>query len=267
MLKRGYEPILVDYLPKELPRYGYGKPPHSLLLQAIERNREQYRETLTHFVGFLDKFSAIPLWSREAIAADPTIPYWETGSSSAWFPGIDAISLYSMLALNHPAQYLEIGSGLSTLIARRSVSDNNLHTVITSIDPHPRREIDAACDNVIRLPLEDIDLSIFDQLNAGDILFVDGSHRVFMNSDATILFLEVIPRLNNGVFIHIHDIFLPYDYPPKYANERRYYSEQYLLAVAILSGEKDFDIVLPNYFVSQDSELNGILDPIFSHEH
>jgi hypothetical protein len=77
------------------------------------------------------------------------------------------------------------------------------------LDPEPRAQIDALCDTSIRRRLEDCDLSMFDQLEAGDILFFDGSHRVFTNSDVTVFFLELMPRLKPGVIVHIHDIFLP----------------------------------------------------------
>ena len=93
--------------------------------------------------------------------------------------------------------------------------------------------MDAVCDTVIRQPLETLDTAgIIENLQAGDILFVDGSHRCFTNSDVTVVFLEILPRLQPGVLVHFHDILLPYDYPPAWS--RRYYSEQYLLACWLL---------------------------------
>ena len=79
---------------------------------------------------------------------------------------------------------------------------------ITSIDPQPRAEVDAICDEVVRSPLEDTDLSVFDTLDAGDILFVDNAHRVLPNSDATVVFLEVLPRLTVPVATTPHLIAL-----------------------------------------------------------
>ncbi len=129
-----------------------------------------------------------------------------------------------------------------------------------SLDPYPRAEIDSICDSVIREPLEDTDLSIFDKLEAGDILFVDGSHHCCMNSDVAVFFLDVLPRLKPGIFVEFHDVFLPYDYPTGW---KSYYSEQYLLAVYILAESNKFDIILPNAFITNDAELSSILAPVW----
>jgi hypothetical protein len=94
-----------------------------------------------------------------------------------------------------------------------------------SVDLHPRAEIDSLCDKVIRQPLERSDLSFINDLGAGDILFIDSSHRCFMNSDVTVLFLDVLPKLRRGVAVHIHDIYLPLDYPQERAHW--FHSEQY----------------------------------------
>ena len=75
-----------------------------------------------------------------------------------------------------------------------------------------------------------------------------------MSSDVVVLWLDILPRLKPGVFVHIHDIFLPYDYPPDWVD--RYYTEQYLLAVALLAPQSAFEIVLPNQFVIKDAELS-----------
>src|SRR5690606_30946570 len=94
-------------------------------------------------------------------------------------------------------------------------------------------EIDMICDNVFREPLEDVGLEIFDALGAGDILYIDNSHRAFMNSDVTVVFLDILPRLKPGVLVQIHDVTLPYDYPEVWID--RHYSEQYLLAAWLLA--------------------------------
>jgi hypothetical protein len=176
------------------------------------------------------------------------------------FPALDAIALYCMLALHRPALYLEIGAGHSTRFARRAITDNALPTSITCIDPSPGVTVEAVADRIITAPLEHTDLNLFNELKAGDVLFVDGSHRAFTNSDVTVIFLEILPSLKPGVIVHFHDIHLPYDYPPEWGH--LYYNEQYLLAAYLLGGNR-LQILLPNAFVTRDVQLHSILQPIW----
>jgi hypothetical protein len=83
-----------------------------------------------------------------------------------------------------------------------------------------------------------------------------------MNSDSTVMFLDVIPRLKPGVLVEIHDITLPCDYPVAWKN--RYYAEQYLLAAYLLADGNRFDIALPSAFVSDDAEMKEILSPLWA---
>lgn len=176
-------------------------------------------------------------------------------------PALDGVALYGFLVTYKPKIYMEVGSGNSTKFARKAIADHNLDTIIVSIDPYPRAEINEICDEIIRKPVEEINLKIFDRLHKNDILYIDNSHRIFMNSDATTVFLDVIPGLKSGVLVEIHDITLPYDYPTEWIN--RYYSEQYLLAAYVLANKNMFDIVLPNFFISHDNELNSIMAPLW----
>jgi len=237
------------------PRWGYGRARHPLLYEIIDRGRKDYQEVLHRFLNYKDKYLAI---SRREDDKTPLEPHLTT----PWLPGLDSLALYSMLPIREPATYIEIGSGSSTKFARRSIRDNSLETEVVSIDSAPRGDIDAICDQVLRKPLEEVDCSFFDQLEANDILFVDSSHRCFMNSDVTVIFLDVLPRLRPGVVVEIHDVFLPDDYPPSWA--QRYYRQQYLLAAYILAEGQGFDVLLPNGFFSKDPQLHETLSPIFS---
>lgn len=244
--------VFIDYPVEPAARYGYGKPPHPKLYDLIAKDRAGYKATLEKFREFNDLLLNIPMQP-----ASPLEPSWV----NKWLSPFDLASLYCLVSLNHPQHYLEVGSGVSTLVARRAVRDHELRTRIISIDPQPRAEIEPLCDTIIRQPLERVELAVFDQLAPGDILFIDSSHRVFTNSDVTVLFLDVLPRLQPGVLVHLHDIFLPYDYPPEWRD--RYYSEQYLLAAMLLGQSSRFRIALPNAFVSQDSELSAVLAPLW----
>jgi len=239
-------PIYLDYKVDPVPRWGWGKAPHSRLYEIVDTGRWRYEELIREFENLADKMARIGTDSP----ADPTQPHWGNG----YFPGLNAISLYAFASLLNPRTYLEIGSGNSTKFIRRSIADNALATRIVSIDPDPRAEIDGICDEVIRQPLEDADLSIFQRLEPGDILLIDNSHRCFQNSDVTVCFLDIIPNLKPGVVVYIDDTYLPYDYPPDWG--LRYYSEQYLLATMLLADAgRRYDILFPCAFVARDAKL------------
>jgi hypothetical protein len=249
----GNKIIFLDYPVTPIPRWGYGNP-HQELYSIIDSNRNSYIERLKSFLDFTANFARIP---KQAINSSPSEPNWING----WMPPLDAVALYSLIATKQPKYFLEVGSGNSTKFVRKAITDHGLNTKIISIDPHPRVEIDMLCDEVIRKPMEAVSLDLFDQLGSGDILYVDNSHRVFMNSDATVVFLDVIPRLKPGVLVEIHDVTLPFDYSRAVVD--RYYSEQYLLAAYLLARGHRFEILLPNAFIDSDKELRSILMPLW----
>ena len=243
----------LEYQVNPNPRYGYGKPPHKKLYEIIDRNRAAYKHTLESFLAFKQSLLGIALAAPE----ESTEPCWH----NIWLSALDSVALYSLLCLNNPKRYFEIGSGYSTKFARKAILANNLRTKIVSIDPYPRAQIDSICDTVIRKPVEDVDLRVFEELEPGDILFTDGTHRCSMNSDVAVIFLDILPRLKAGVLVEFHDIYIPYDYP-QWCQDR-YYSEQYLLAVYLLAEGDKFDIILPNTFINNDTGLKSILNPIW----
>jgi len=234
-------------------RYGYGKPPHRKLYEMLDKRREVFRSYLIKFLECYNLFESIAPVLRESDL--------RAGWHNDWISGFDLISLCGLLKQNNPQQYIEIGSGNTTKFARETIGYYNLKTKITSIDPQPRAQIDRLCDIIIRERLENIDLNLFEELNAGDIIFMDGSHHTMMNSDASVFFLDILPCLPAGVLVGFHDIFLPDDYPPSWAE--RYYSEQYLLAAYLLAEGSSFDVILANNFIAQDRELSRILTPLW----
>jgi predicted O-methyltransferase YrrM len=247
--------IELEYALQSAPRYGWGKPAHPLLYELLDRNRDRYREFLHKISRFEPVFRTVPLVPPHG---DTLSPFWQNG----FIPGLDAAALYAMIALHQPRLYVEIGSGNSTKFAARAIRDLHLATTIVSIDPYPRAEIDQLSHRAIRQPLETADLGIMAKLGAGDILFMDGSHRVFMNSDATVFFLDILPRLNQGVLVQIHDICLPDDYYPDWIG--RYYSEQYLLACYLLAATARFRVLLPNHFIWKHPELRPIVQQMWN---
>jgi hypothetical protein len=244
--QRSFRPrtvVVSEYELRPLARYGWGRPPHNGLLEMF-RSREAESQAMIEALGR----STTDLFSIPG-GRDPSGGLtWDND----WWGGLDAMVLYTSLRDRKPRHYVEIGSGYSTRFARRAISDHELGTRITSIDPQPRADIDDLCDQVLRCSLEASDLSVFSTLGAGDVLVMDGSHMALMNSDAVVFFLDVLPNLAPGVLVAIDDVFLPWDYPPEWVD--RWYGEQYLLASMLLYGADDWRIRFPAWFLTQDSE-------------
>ena len=253
-----FQNLFLEYKVDLRPRYGHGKPTHPGLLKIIDSNRSTYKDLLALALDY-QKF----IWQIKDAKdeTNSTNPVWNNG----FLPGLDIIGIYTILAKFKPKKYIEIGSGNSTKVAFKAKKEQGLNTQIVSIDPMPRAEIDNLADKVIRKPFENIDFNILNELNENDVLFIDNSHRILPNSDSTVFYLEILPRLKKGVIVHIHDIYLPSDYPQFMCD--RFYSEQYGLAMYLLANPKKYATILPNYFISEDSELSSIIAPIWEHEN
>jgi len=220
---------------------------------VLAAGEARYEGVLNSFLAYEEDLSRIP--GGRSVDGRLT---WQND----YWGGLDAVALYAFISERRPATYLEIGSGFSTMFARRAIDDHGLATRIISVDPQPRAEIDALVDRSIRTPLEASDLSLFSELTAGDILVLDGSHCAFMNSDAVVAFLDVLPKISPGVLVCIDDIFLPWDYPPGW--EQRWYGEQYLLAAMLLCGAPGWSPVFPAWYVTQESPLKAKLDRLWA---
>jgi Methyltransferase domain/Tetratricopeptide repeat len=233
--------ITIDYPVPQTPRHG--ERPEPRLNALLSSRADEFVATLHSLCALSECLQRIPA------SPAPTTPGWV----NPWLPALDAIALYGFIAARKPRRYLEIGSGHSTRFARRAIEDHHLDCEVISIDPHPRAEIDALCDAVIRQPLEAIDFAIFEELNERDVVFLDSSHRCFMGSDVAVFFGELLPGLKKGVLLGIHDIFLPFDYP--HAWVARYYSEQYLLACYLLARAPFLDVALPVHYLTRGADI------------
>jgi len=227
-----------------------------LLYDIINQDRELYSNLLKEALQDKDVFTSIKKNNEAHESTEPTY-------NNNYLPGLDIIGIYTMLKHFKPATYVEVGSGFSTKVAAKSVRDNQLPTQIVSIDPQPRAEIDVLANRIIREPFENIDYEFLFSLKENDILFIDNSHRILPNSDSMVFFMEILPRLPKGVIVHIHDIYLPYDYPQFMCD--RFYTEQYGLAAFIMANPSRYRTILPNFFISEDAKLKSIVAPIFEH--
>lgn len=186
------------------------------------------------------------------------------------FEGLDSRMLFCLLRRFRPRRVIEVGCGFSSLLA----ADVNTRFLwpaahITCIDPYPPRFLTAAVRGVARLvaqKVQDVPSAVFEELEANDVLFIDSSHVVKTGSDVTFLHLEVLPRLRNGVLIHVHDIFLPEDYPKEWVlGEQRSWSEQYLVR-ALLTHSRGFEVVFANRHASlrMASEVQATFGAVYS---
>lgn len=182
-------------------------------------------------------------------------------SDNAYFRPGDADFYYSIIRRNKPARIIEIGSGYSTRLACAAARANEGETPgsgarITCIEPYSNQAMLSALDvERICVPVEEVDLDLFASLEAGDILFIDSSHMVRPEGDVLYEIQQILPRLAPGVWIHVHDIFTPRDYPPDWLIDRMYFwNEQYVFE-AFLAFNPEFRVVAAlNHLHAQDPE-------------
>ncbi len=165
----------------------------------------------------------------------------------------DAEYLYNMIRLFKPKRIVEIGSGDSTLMARNAINRNVTESADQScehicIEPYEQPWLEEVGVKVIREKVENVGLDIFGTLQENDILFIDSSHMIRPQGDVLFEYLEILPSLNKGVIVHIHDIFTPRDYLDEWFGDN-FWNEQYLLE-AFLTYNKEFRIIGATNFLS-----------------
>ncbi len=251
----GTDLIRIDFppAPDARPRWGHGQPVHPGLAALIEANR---KEQLAWLQRCLATAGDCLQWPEQENPAEPTLP-WRDNS---YLTSFDMAALHGMLRTLRPERYLEIGSGMSTRIAWQARQHGAFAMEMVSVDPEPRREVTALCDQVHRRRLEDMASEFLKLVTPRTVIFFDGSHRSFPASDVTVFFLEILPGLPAGAIIHIHDIYLPADYPAALTN--RFWSEQYLLAAYLLGGAGRLKILLPCARLADMTAGCSLLEPV-----
>jgi predicted O-methyltransferase YrrM len=152
-----------------------------------------------------------------------------------YFAGLDAAMYYALIRDLQPSRVIEIGSGMSTRIAALALERNRAagrqgELICIEPFPQPRLTKDMPAITLITEPVERVPLTTFDALDANDILFIDSSHAARFGGDVCREFLEILPRLKPGTWIHVHDIFFPHDYPAEWLIDKRLaFNEQYVL--------------------------------------
>ncbi len=199
------------------------RAPYDAIQTLFGRAEAGFNQRLAGLAGYYGALRAIA-------GAPPPAPRWEQD----WFPRLDAAMAYAMVRDGAPKRIVEVGSGHSTRFLARAVADGGAKPRFTAIDPAPRAVIEGLDIEIIQLTVQRAGTAPFEGLAAGDILFIDSSHILMPGTDVDFLMNRVMPALPPGVLVHLHDIFLPDDYPPAWA--WRGYNEQLAVAALLTAG-------------------------------
>lgn len=207
-------------------------------LPGINWNIAEQLEMLKN-LRFSRELEDIPLSKPKSLQFYFNNGAFESGDAEYW---------YQMIRYMKPRRIFEIGSGNSTLMAARAIrlnqkEDPSYKCEHVCIEPYEMAWLDSLEVSVLRSKVEDVELSFFSRLKEHDILFIDSSHIIRPQGDVLFEYLELLPSLNKGVIVHIHDIFSPKNYLNQWLeNEVRFWNEQYLLE-AFLSNNDSWKIV------------------------
>lgn len=251
----GFHPLRLHYY-QPIPKYE--STPEALFVQprllpgfAIDRARVAAQlEQLARFGGEAQ-------WTRgPAVGGTYTANNENFGFSSAAL-------LHAFIRASGTRKVIEIGGGYSSLVSMAALEANHgaAGFRFVCVEPYAsgwlRSAIAArgAAATLIEKPAQELDAGTLADLASGDILFIDSSHCVHLASDVNFLFLEVLPRLKPGVMVHIHDVYVPYEYPREhfFGPNKKFWNEQYLLE-ALLTENPHWEIVLPAFMVQTDME-------------
>jgi predicted O-methyltransferase YrrM len=216
-------------------------------------------------------------WVRERLAgpmaefdppAHPVADPFAYTTANPSYSRLDAATLYATVRALKPARIVELGSGHSTLVTAEAVRRNAQDGApcrFEVYDPYPSVASEAlpGLSALRRTGAQELPAALFEALGEGDVLFVDTTHTVKTGSDVNFVVLEVLPRLAPGVVVHVHDIFLPFEYPSGFAESfGLYWTEQYLLQ-AFLAMNPGYEILLANAALGglRGAELGAALAP------
>lgn len=230
-LKTGMTPVVDHYYE---PLFDYRKLPTKRFGEVIgiDLQVENQLQLLKKFV-YKNELNALPL-NGSGFSF-----HYNNGS----FPSGDAELYYSLIRYLQPKTIVEVGAGFSTLIALEAIKKLSVPVELICIEPFEHPELNSLPIRIRREMVENVEIDFFKKLVSDDILFIDTSHILRPGGDVMFLFLKILPQLNSGVWIHIHDIFYPNDYPLEWLrDEFRLWNEQYFL-MAFLCNNPAFEVM------------------------
>lgn len=224
---------------ERMRRSGYfERPAFPLFAGLADFNSDAIETALLRYSHEID---ALMRGGAEPSQFDPT---------NDFFKSPDAEILYSMVRTFAPRRIVEIGSGHSTRVVRQAIGDGRISVKHIAIDPAPRSDISGLVDEMVLSRFEDVRASsIIAELAADDMLFIDSSHEVRVGNDVAQLFCTTLPSLADGVIVHVHDVFLPFDYPESLTRAYPHWGEQYLLQTYLSVAQHE--ILWPGYYLQQ----------------
>lgn len=213
--------------------YGSSEPPY---ISSHIFNEVVIQQTLEKIINFSVEFNPIMEGNEDNCKAF----YWKNSQ----FSYSDAMSYYCFIRHLKPSNIVEIGSGFSTLVALDAIEKNGSGQLFC-IEPYPREflknetRVNLRCDKAQDIHVEYLN----DTLQDGDIFFIDSTHTVKTGSDCLHIYLRLLPEIKRNIYVHVHDIFLPFGMPKEWLlNQHIYWTEQYLL-LAFLIGNPNASLV------------------------
>lgn len=227
-----YEPV------PELRSLGDSRFRHESDLMGVDMRDAEQLALLERLAEYKLEYAAFP---PDPPGDHPLGFYVQNGQ----FGRVDPDVHHSLIRLLKPRRIIEIGAGYSTLVAAGAIRQNRSEDPaysceLISIDPQPAPFLSGVPEitRLLSQKVQDLPLDAVDELDAGDMLFIDSSHVLKIGSDVQYEFLELVPRVRDGVWIHVHDIFLPMEYPrPLVMEWHRFWNEQYLLQAFLAFNE------------------------------
>jgi hypothetical protein len=218
-------------------------------LIGIDLSEKEQLSLLSLFIKYKEEYEKLP-------RKKTSIPY-EYYINNSIFGPVNAEILYCMIRFFRPKKIIEIGSGMSSFLIAQTIQknmkdDGSYECEYTVIDPYPNDILSRGIPvltKLIQSGVEEVPITLFEKLNENDILFIDSSHVIKIGNDVQVEYLEILPRLKRGVIIHIHDIFLPMDYPKNWIlKEKRFWNEQYILQAFLAFNDK-FKVIWASNFM------------------
>src|SRR2546430_2529460 len=170
---------------------------------------------------------------------------------NGFFETIDAELYYCTVRFFRPRRIVEVGAGNSTWFARDALRANGFGQ-LCAIDPSPRLRLPKECRHLRRV-VEEVEISLFEELRENDILFVDSSHT---EQEAHYFVDRIYPILHPGVLIHHHDILFPYLGYASFVPDWEHLGEQAVILNFLLANQATYEVLTSSAYVRyEDPDL------------